>query len=167
MKVIIKENLTKELKKLEGAGHHAQKVVPKHIFRALTLMEAQIKQNIRTNFTMRSGSLHNSIQKKIYIQGNVVHGSVGPEGNVPYAATHEFGATIPERVVKPRNRLALKWSQNGDTFFSKGHTIPSFEIPARPYIQPAMDKIGPKVEEGFDVLMEKSLEKKDDLFNAY
>jgi hypothetical protein len=158
MKIIIKENLRDKLKSLDDSGKNISKLLPKTIFTALTLLEAQIKQNIRTTFTMRSGSLLNSVQKNIEIKGNEVIGSVGPEG-VPYAAAQEYGATIPERFVAPRNKLSLKWEQNGKTFFSKGHKIPSFELPARPYMQPAIDKLVPIITENLNLMVEKELEK--------
>jgi len=158
MKIIIKQNLAKKISDLEKSGKDINKLLPSTIFRALSLIETQIKQNIRTTFTNRSGTLFNSIQKDIKIDGNVVTGSVGPEG-VPYAAIHEFGGTIPERFVAPRNKLALKFSSGGKTFFSKGHTIPSFDMPARPYIQPAVDKWIPFITEDLSLMIEKELEK--------
>lgn len=157
MKIVIKTNLKETIKELEKGGKNIKKVLPSTIFRALSLLEAQIKQNIRTNLNVRSGTLLNSVQKDMKVKGNVVEGSVGPRG-VPYAAIHEYGGTIPERFVAPRNKLALKWSSGGDTFFSKGHTIPSFDIKARPYMQPAIDKLVPEITENLGVMFEKAME---------
>lgn len=157
MKILIKENLRDSIKDIEKSGQNVRQIVPKTIFRALTLLEAQIKQNIRNTFTNRSGTLFNSVQKDLKIKKNIVTGSVGPEG-VPYAGAHEFGATIPARFVAPRNKLALKWTQGNKVFFSKGHTIPSFELPARPYIQPAVDKLLPIITEDLELTIQKALE---------
>lgn len=159
MKILIKENLRQSIKEIEKSGKNIKRLLPITIFRALTLLEAQIKQNIRSTFTMRSGTLFNSVQKDMTIKGNVVTGSVGPEG-VPYAAAQEFGATIPERFVAPRNKLALKWESGGKTFFSKGHTIPSFELPAKPYMQPAIDKLIPIISKNLGLMIEDELEVK-------
>ena len=156
MKIIIKENLKNQIKDIEKNAEKANKLLPTTVFRALTLIETQIKQNIRQTFNIGSGALLNSVQKNMKVTPEGVEGSVGPEG-VPYAAAQEYGATIPERFVAPRNKLALKWEQNGKTFFSKGHRIPSFELPAKPYVQPAVDKLVPEITKNLGLLLEKSL----------
>lgn len=156
MKVIIRQNLGEMIKDLEESGDNVSKLLPKTIFRALTLIEAQIKQNIRSTFNIGTGGLINSIQKEMSVDGGTVTGSVGSEG-VPYAAAQEFGAIIPARFVAPRNKLALKWGSGSQVFFSKGHTIPSFELPARPYIQPAIDKLVPIITENISKMIEDEL----------
>jgi phage gpG-like protein len=157
MKVVIKSNFKEKMKELAQSGANIKRLLPQQIFRALTILEAQIKQNIRTTFTMRTGTLLNSVQKDMVVNGNEITGTVGPE-NVPYAAIHEYGGTIPERFVAPRHKLALKWTVGNKTFFSKGHTIPSFEMPKRPYVAPAIEMSADKIERELGLFIEKELE---------
>ncbi len=85
------QELRQDLK--EWRAHLKQKV-----FDALTVLEAQIIENIRSNAGLKvmSGRLLNSIgrSKKVREEGSGVFiGEIGPKG-VPYAAIHEFGGTI-------------------------------------------------------------------------
>lgn len=75
-----------------------QNRLKEQVFKALTLLEAQILQNIRkdSGLQVRSGKLLNSIgkSKKVTVTGaGEITGEIGPKG-VPYAAIHEFGGTI-------------------------------------------------------------------------
>lgn len=156
MKIVIKSNIKDFVKSLEEDSKDINKLLPKQIFRALTLIETKMKQNIRERLNVRSGSLLNSPQKDMTIKGNVVEGSVGPKG-IPYAAVQEYGHTFPARFVEPRNKLALKWSSGGKTFFSKGHKIPSFTVPGVHYMRDAVNDMAPKIEEELGIFIEKQL----------
>ena len=83
------------LKKIQDGLEVYQKTMSFQVFRALTLLEAQIKQNIRrdSGLHVRTGALLNSVYKKVVLQGNTVIGEVGTQG-IPYARIHEFGGTI-------------------------------------------------------------------------
>lgn len=139
------------------------------IFRALTVLEVAIKQNIRSKsgLHVRTGRLLNSVTKKIDDSGDTITGEVGTEG-VPYASIHEFGGTI-----KPKNAKALTIpldgnrrndgspiitisevfntkkafvTRNGVVLLKNGKTSvqpmfvfkKSVDIPARPYMAPAL-----------------------------
>lgn len=72
------------------------------MWRALTILEAAIIQNIRKNLTVRTGRLMNSVPESKKIEerhkGNLdtIVGSIGPQG-VKYAAIHEFGGRIESK----------------------------------------------------------------------
>lgn len=134
---------SEELKKELAARLAAyQKDMKFQIFRALTLLEAEILQNIRSKsgLKVRSGSLLNSISasKKVYIdsRGNVV-GQIGPEG-IPYAAIHEFGGKTRPHRIEPRNAKALAFQMGGKDVFARYVNHPGSNIPARPYLRPAL-----------------------------
>lgn len=109
--------------------------------RALNILKVAIQQNIRTRsgLNVRSGALLNSIMMEIVESGDEISGTIGPR-NVPYAAVHEFGHNFPARYVEPRNARVLAWGQGSDVKFSKGHWMPPFRVPARPYLAPAMEE---------------------------
>lgn len=157
MKVVVKSNLSQKIAELESSGEDINKLLPTHIFRALTLLETAMKQNIRSDLNVRSGTLLNSVDKELKFK-NVQEweGRVGPSGNVPYAGIQNWGGTVPARFVAPRNKLALKWEKNGKTFFSKGHTIPSFEIKGVHYLENAVEKVADKIEKDLGIFIEKA-----------
>lgn len=74
---------------------------------------------------------------------------------LPYAPVHEFGATIPAHYVAPRRAQALHWKAGGEDRFSKGHMIPPVNIPARPYVDPALDNARGEMEH----IMSRELER--------
>lgn len=158
MKIIIKSNLKDFTKELREDAKDIRDLLPQQIFRALTLIEVKMKQNIRERLNVRSGSLLNSPQKEMKVNGNIIEGSVGPKG-VPYAAVQEYGHTFPAKYIEPRNKLALKWESRGKTFFSKGHMIPSFKVPGVHYMRDAVKEMAPKIEQELGLFIEQQLEK--------
>ena len=162
MKVLLKTDLADYIKQVESTGKAAENQLFKETFRALSIIETEAKNNIRvrSGLNVRSGTLLNSIEKEITKTQDGVEGIVGPNERVPYAPIHEFGGTIPERFVAPRNRLALRFiASNGQVAFSKGHSIPSFEIPARPYMGPALERSAPIIEAKFGLFIDEVLKK--------
>jgi phage gpG-like protein len=161
MKVVLKENISEVIKSLNEGKEEIQKNLQVQMFQALSILEAAIKQNIRirSGLKVHSGSLLNSIQKEVRRNGDLVEGRIGPE-NIPYAAIHEYGGTIPARRIEPRHGKALRWmGSSGGFFFSKGHEIPATNIKARPYLQPAIDEKGEEIRQNFALFLTRILEK--------
>lgn len=98
------------LKKIQDGLEVYQKTMSFQVFRALTILEAQIKQNIRrdSGLHVRTGALLNSVYKKVIIQGTSITGEVGTQG-IPYARIHEFGGTI---VPVNKKFLAIPSEEN-------------------------------------------------------
>jgi len=161
MKVVLKENIKEVVDTLNAGKEQIQKNLHVQMFQALSILEAAIKQNIRirSGLKVRSGSLLNSIQKDVSSSGNTVTGRIGPE-NIPYAAIHEYGGTIPARRIEPRHGKALRWmNAGGEFFFSKGHEVPAFDIKARPYLEPAIEEKGELIRQNFDLFITRIMEK--------
>lgn len=137
------DNNSKQLRdELEASLAVYQKNLQFQVFRALTILEAEILQNIRSKsgLRVRSGSLLNSIgaSKRVYEDqaGNVV-GEIGPQG-IPYARIHEFGGTTRPHIIKPRNASVLAFQAGGRNVFARFVNHPGSKIPARPYLAPAL-----------------------------
>lgn len=161
MRFEIKHNIKEVVEQTMNQQDSLKKETVIEMYRAMTILEAAIKQNIRvrSGLKVRSGSLLNSIQKHVTQQDGTVTGKIGPE-NIPYAAIHEEGGTIPSRRVEPRHTKALRWmGTNGGFWFSKGHTIPSFNIKARPYLAPAWEEKAQVIRDNFGLMLQKILEK--------
>lgn len=126
---------------LEAQMDFYQKNLAGTIFDALTILEAEIIQNIRSKsgLHVRSGTLLNSIgaSKRVFLEGPNVVGEIGPEG-VPYAAIQEFGGTTSPHDIRPRHGAALRFMFGGREVFAKVVHHPGSKIPARPYLRPAL-----------------------------
>lgn len=160
MRLLLTENVKEVADSLYKKGDEINKGLVVQMYQALTLLEAAIKQNIRSRsgLKVRTGTLLNSVQKHVKFNAGLVEGTVGPE-NVPYAAIHEYGGTIPEKRIEPRNGKALRWlGSNGEFAFSKGHTIPQITIRARPYLQPAFDEQAEAIREQFGLFIKRTME---------
>lgn len=155
MRVLIKDNI-KEIAaswyKKEGDVRRETVI---QMYNAMTILEAQMKQNIRvkSGLNVRTGTLLNSVQKHVSYTAGLVKGTVGPE-NVIYAATHEFGS---KHWIQPKKEGGvLSWMQNGERRFSKGHFV---NIPARPFIQPAIDDQADYIREQFGFFIKRAMER--------
>lgn len=93
-------------------------------------LEALVKENIVSNFTMRSGNLLNNWNTRIESRSATQATAVLSTSTV-YAAIHEFGG-----VIRPTHARMLAWTDESGVF----HMASSVTIPARPYLRPAMDE---------------------------
>jgi phage gpG-like protein len=89
------------------------------------VVERSAKENIRSQHLIDTGNLRSSIRTVLFRHGQVIVGT-----NVVYAAIHEFGGTIT-----PKNAKWLVF-KIGDQWVMTD----SVDIPARPYLRPALDK---------------------------
>jgi len=160
LKIVLKSNIQEVVRDLESKSDAITKGTVIQMYQAMTILEAAIKQNIRvrSGLKVRSGSLLNSIQKEVLINGNQVTGKIGPE-NIPYAAIHEYGGEIPARRIEPRHAKALRWMGPNGILFSKGHEIPEAKIPARPYLEPALTEKADIIREKFAMFIMQVMEK--------
>jgi phage gpG-like protein len=68
----------------------------------------------------------------------VSRGRVAVGTNVVYAPIHEFGGTIPARIIRPKNSSVLAWRGPDGMRFARFVRFPGATIPARPYLRPAL-----------------------------
>ncbi len=134
------------------------------VFRALTILEAEILQNIRlkSGLKVRTGALLNSVgaSKKITTgESGEVIGQIGSEG-VPYAKIHEFGGTTKPHVIMARNAKALAFiNGSGDQVFARFVNHPGSVIPARPYLRPALAAKQDEILKTFGLMLKAAFEK--------
>lgn len=162
MRMVIKDNIEDVVRDLQDKSQQVHENVAITMWRAMSILEVAIKQNlrVRSGLRVRTGTLLNSVQKHVKIEGPLIYGTIGPE-NVKYAAIHEFGGTIPARRIEPRHAKALKWmNASGKVFFSKGHNIPATRIPARPYLRPAWEEKSAYIRENFKLMLGRIMETK-------
>lgn len=161
MRLLITDNIKEVVAQLESKVDIIQKQSAVEMYRAMSILESAIKQNIRvrSGLKVRSGTLLNSIQKHVTQNGNLVIGTIGPE-NVPYAGIHEEGGVIPSHRIEPRHTKALRFmGGNGQFWFSKGHQVPDITIKPRPYLKPALEEKAQIIREKFRLFLTDTLEK--------
>ena len=100
------------------------------------LLESQVKLNIRRKRIIDTGRLLNPIRHELIKRGQIVGVQVGSFG-VPYAAIHEFGGIMTDRM-----RRAMFWTLRqagrlGRVRTSKG-IVQGQTFMARPYLRPAV-----------------------------
>lgn len=128
------------------------------LFRALSFVEASVIDNLRgaSGLHVRSGSLLNSIYKTpITYERNTLSGGIGSAG-IPYAAIHEFGGITKAHDIFPRAGKALKFQMGGKNVFAKSVHHPGSNIPARPYLGPALESNRQKIIEEFGLFIQAS-----------
>lgn len=175
-----------------------QKSISQQMRRALTTLEAEIVQNVRSKsgLHVRTGALLNSIggSKKVTVNSDgSVTGQIGSVG-IPYAAIHEFGGTvkavnkqylaIPTEenrrndgspivttdALRAMQKLGLSFIDKGVIFqkTSKEDQTPiamfilkkSVDIPARPYLRPALAAKQDQILKDFGIFLAAAFEPK-------
>lgn len=99
----IETDAQKTINQLQDGIAAYKKLLSFQVFRALTILEAEIKRQLRgpSGLRRRTGRLLNTWgeNKKVVESGNSVIGQLSSAG-VPYAAIHEFGGTINAKGKK-------------------------------------------------------------------
>jgi len=80
--------------------------------------------------------------RELKVSGDRVVGKFGSE--VPYAAIHEYGGTIPKTPRSRRFFWAMWYNTNAPMWKALALGSGSIRMPARPYLRPAVDKIEPR-----------------------
>lgn len=160
MNIKVSSNASEVVEGLRSSLDEYQKNLEYTLFRALSLLEAEIVQNIRVNsgLHVRTGALLNSVpaSKNVYdVGGGTLVGEIGPQG-IPYAAIQEFGGRTSPHVIRPRVAEALHFVMNGKDVFARSVNHPGSNIPARPYLRPALAATQDKIVQEFGLFLRAS-----------
>lgn len=157
MNIKVASNAGDTIKELQSDLEKYQKNLEFQMFRAISVLEAEILANIRSKsgLHVRTGNLLNSVEatKKVYrdASDNVV-GEIGSQG-VPYARIHEFGGRTKAHDIRPRVADALHFMAGGKEVFAKVVHHPGSNIPARPYLRPALAATEEKILKEFGLFL--------------
>lgn len=164
MNIKVSSNAAEVIEGIKQSLEDYQKNVEFTMFRAISLLEAEILENLRSRsgLHVRSGALLNSIgaSKRVFRgeHGDVL-GEIGTQG-IPYAAAHEFGVITRPHDIRPRNAKALAFMFGGNQTFAKVVHHPGSKIPARPYLRPALAATQDKIIAEFGLFLKASFEEK-------
>jgi phage gpG-like protein len=107
----------------------------------------------------RTGNLRRSIPRGTHVTetGSSVVGVVGlgdDQKIAKYGAIHEYGGTIPAHTVEIKNKLALRWMNNGTPRFAKRVNIPAVTMPERSFLRSSLKES----ELDFKLAVEKAIQ---------
>ena len=95
------------------------------------LSQSTIRQKGSSGILKDSGHLKQSLLSSGKHTSN--YAVVGT--NVKYGPIHNFGGSIPDRHISPKQAKALSWiTAGGSRAFSKGHTVSGFNMPERKFL---------------------------------
>jgi phage gpG-like protein len=97
-----------------------------------------VKENKLTGqvLKVRTGTLRRSIAHSLTTTSGAITGTVSTP--LVYAPIHEFGGTIPARIVEARRAQALKFTVGGKTLFRRAVSIPAVRMPERSFLRAAL-----------------------------
>lgn len=91
----------------------------------------------------RSGRLAGSISVDIEQSGLTVNATLSSD--VPYAASHEYGGTLPAHEILPKSGRALAFPWRGQQRFFKRVSLPSVTMPERSFMRSALAEAEPEI----------------------
>jgi len=77
--------------------------------------------------------------REVKVSPGQVEGTYGSQ--VPYAAIHEYGGTIPKTAKSRRFFWAMWYNSKAPMWKALALTAGPIKIPARPYLRPAVEKV--------------------------
>jgi phage gpG-like protein len=91
----------------------------------------------------RSGRLASSIQVDIRRSDSAV--SAVLKTDIPYAAIHEYGGTLPARTILPKSGRALAFPWQGRERFFARVSVPPAAMPERSFMRSALEAMAPEI----------------------
>lgn len=112
-------------------------------------LEAKVQQKLAGGvLNARSGALARSIVTTIEETSSGIAVSIASNGDVKYAAIHEFGGTIPPHQIVPDKARALAFAVAGKQVFATRVNLPAVAMPERSYLRSSLAEMAEEIGEG-------------------
>lgn len=139
---------------LPGWLESAQASLQDRVSEANDLLAQKLAEKVRANLSgdvlkSRSGRLLNAVTLQTDNQDDLSEGSVGIDGDVPYAGIQEYGGTTKAHVIQATNVKALAFGWLGKSAFFKQIMHPGSVIPERSYLRRALDDSVDDIQTGY------------------
>jgi phage gpG-like protein len=122
-------------------------------------LEAKVQQKLAGEvFTARSGALARSIVTTIDQDAAGVSVEIASNGDVKYAAIHEFGGMIPPHEIVPDKAKALAFAVGGKEVFATRVNLPAVTMPERSYLRSSLDEMADQIREGLSQAVVEGME---------
>ena len=113
-------------------------------------LEAKVQGKLAGGvLNMRSGALARSIVSTIAETATGVAVTLATNGDVKYAAIHEFGGSIPPHQIVPDKAKALAFAIGGKQVFAARVQIPAVTMPERSYMRSSLAEMAEAVHDEF------------------
>jgi phage gpG-like protein len=111
-------------------------------------LEAKVQQKLAGEvLKARSGALARSIVTTIEEGAAAVSVSIASNGDVKYAAIHEFGGVIPPHEIVPDKAKALAFVVGGKQIFATRVNLPAVTMPERSYLRSSLREMADQIQE--------------------
>lgn len=156
--IIGQRELVQRLNSMPASVHRSVlRKVTALTFRLETLVKRKLSGPV---LKTRSGKLRDSVFRRVTNTSSSIRGEVLAGKNVPYAAIHEYGGTVPAMTIYPRRAQALSFMMNGKRVFAKYVNRPQIRIPQRSYMRSSLAEMGPIIREELREAVKQGTKKK-------
>ncbi len=112
-------------------------------------LEAKVQQKLAGGvLNPRTGALARSIVTTIEETATGVAVTIATNGDVKYAAIHEFGGVIPPHEIVPDKAKALAFLLGGKQAFAARVNLPAVTMPERSYLRSSLAEMADEIREG-------------------
>jgi phage gpG-like protein len=109
-------------------------------------LEAKVQQKLAGGvLNARTGALARSIVTTIEQSAAGVSVTIGSDGDVKYAAIHEFGGVIPPHEIVPDKARALAFLIGGKQAFATRVNLPAVTMPERSYLRASLAEMADEI----------------------
>ncbi len=111
-------------------------------------LEAKVQQKLAGSvLDARTGALARSIVTTIDDRPGNIAVTVASNGDVKYAAIHEFGGVIPPHEILPDKAKALAFVVGGKQAFAAHVNLPAITLPERSYLRSSLAEMTDDIKE--------------------
>lgn len=121
-------------------------------------LEARIQQKLAGEvLNARSGALARSIITTVEEESSGVSVAVTSNGDVKYAAIHEFGGVIPAHEIVPDKAKALAFVIGGKDVFATRVNLPAVIMPERSYLRSSLGEMAEQIRAGLSAAVREAI----------
>jgi len=123
-------------------------------------LEAKIQQKLSGGvLNARTGALARSIVTTIDETSAGISVSISTNGDVKYAAIHEFGGSIPPHQIVPDKAKALAFAVGGKEVFAARVNLPTVTMPERSYLRASLAEMADAIRDGLSEAVVEGMER--------
>ena len=112
-------------------------------------LAAKVQQKLSGDvLNQKSGALARSIVTTTDDSSTTISVTVASNGDVKYAAIHEFGGVIPPHEIVPDKARALAFVVGGKQVFATRVNLPAITMPERSYLRSSLAEMADEIREG-------------------
>lgn len=121
-------------------------------------LAAKVQQKLSGDvLNQKSGALARSIVTTSDDSSATVSVTIASNGDVKYAAIHEFGGVIPPHEIVPDKARALAFAIGGKQVFAARVNLPAITIPERSYLRSSLAEMANDIRDGLQEAVQDAM----------